>query len=188
MNVKEHILKVAEELFFEKGYHTTSIRDIGSRASVNSSMINYYFQSKENLYLSIFHNLKFRVDQICKSEAEVQSYEEAYQSFLSKTIKLYTAAPSSLKLFLSEQIHPTTKAIQQIVQEIEEIHFKYFITIFELTPNPKGNNNYEFLIWKYYSVFSVLRDVFAVHYRNKTVIKKTDWKSIVHFIECSLKK
>ncbi|MCL6524389.1 MAG: TetR family transcriptional regulator [Thermoflavifilum sp.] len=46
---KEKILEVAEELFAEKGYEGTSVRDIAQRAEVNIAMISYYFGSKEKL-------------------------------------------------------------------------------------------------------------------------------------------
>lgn len=46
---KERILSAAEELFAEKGFTGTSVRDISKRAKVNIAMINYYFGSKENL-------------------------------------------------------------------------------------------------------------------------------------------
>ncbi len=46
---REHILVVAEELFAEKGFDGTSVRDIAQLAGVNLAMISYYFGSKENL-------------------------------------------------------------------------------------------------------------------------------------------
>ncbi|HVB02268.1 MAG TPA: TetR family transcriptional regulator [Chitinophagaceae bacterium] len=46
---KEKILDVAEQLFSEKGFEGTSIRDIAQMADVNIAMISYYFGSKEKL-------------------------------------------------------------------------------------------------------------------------------------------
>ncbi len=46
---KEKILEVAEELFAEKGFEGTSVRDIAQKAEVNIAMISYYFGSKEKL-------------------------------------------------------------------------------------------------------------------------------------------
>lgn len=46
---KEKILEAAEELFAEKGYEGTSVRDIAQKADVNIAMISYYFGSKEKL-------------------------------------------------------------------------------------------------------------------------------------------
>lgn len=50
---REHILVVAEELFAEKGFDGTSVRDIAQQAGVNLAMISYYFGSKEKLLESL---------------------------------------------------------------------------------------------------------------------------------------
>ncbi|MFC3827676.1 TetR/AcrR family transcriptional regulator [Niastella sp. GCM10012298] len=46
---KEHILRIAEQLFAEKGFDGTSVRDIAQLANVNIAMVSYYFGSKEKL-------------------------------------------------------------------------------------------------------------------------------------------
>lgn len=50
---RDRILYVAAGMFAEGGYRDTSIRKICDRAEVNVSMVNYYFRSKEELYLSV---------------------------------------------------------------------------------------------------------------------------------------
>jgi len=50
---KEHIMEVAVTLFSEKGYEGTSIRDLAHAADVNIAMINYYFGSKEKLFVAL---------------------------------------------------------------------------------------------------------------------------------------
>jgi AcrR family transcriptional regulator len=50
---KEHIMDVAVTLFAEKGFEGTSIRDLAHEADVNIAMINYYFGSKEKLFVAL---------------------------------------------------------------------------------------------------------------------------------------
>lgn len=47
---KDHIITKAIELFAEKGFEGSSIRDLAAKADVNIAMINYYFGTKEKLY------------------------------------------------------------------------------------------------------------------------------------------
>lgn len=47
---KDHIINTAIELFAEKGFEGTSIRDLATRADVNVAMVNYYFGSKDKLF------------------------------------------------------------------------------------------------------------------------------------------
>lgn len=48
---KKRILWAAGEIFSETGFRQATIRQISKRAGVNVASINYYFQSKDNLYL-----------------------------------------------------------------------------------------------------------------------------------------
>ncbi|MDJ1506209.1 TetR/AcrR family transcriptional regulator [Xanthocytophaga agilis] len=56
MDKKEIILQAAEELFAEKGFDATSVKDLSQRANVNVAMISYYFGSKEKLLETLIEN------------------------------------------------------------------------------------------------------------------------------------
>jgi AcrR family transcriptional regulator len=47
---KDHIINTAIELFAEKGFEGSSIRDLAAKADVNLAMVNYYFGSKDKLF------------------------------------------------------------------------------------------------------------------------------------------
>ncbi|MGJ9457228.1 forespore capture DNA-binding protein RefZ [Oceanobacillus sp. CF4.6] len=46
---KQKVIDAASSLFFQKGFHGTSVRDIAEKASVNVSLISYYFKGKQGL-------------------------------------------------------------------------------------------------------------------------------------------
>ena len=52
--IKNRLLDAAEELFCQKGFASTSIRDITKKANSNVASVNYHFGSKEDLYLAVF--------------------------------------------------------------------------------------------------------------------------------------
>lgn len=54
---RERILATAELLFAERGFEATSVRDITSGAECNIASVNYYFGTKEKLYLETAHQL-----------------------------------------------------------------------------------------------------------------------------------
>lgn len=58
---REQILVVAEELFAEKGFDGTSVRELARKAAINIAMISYYFGSKEKLFEAI---VEFRTSYI----------------------------------------------------------------------------------------------------------------------------
>ncbi len=52
-NTRELLRKTAIDLFAQKGYADTSIREIGARAGVSNSIIYHYFKSKEEMLFEI---------------------------------------------------------------------------------------------------------------------------------------
>lgn len=53
LETKEKIMESASVLFADHGYEGTSVREIAKAAGVNVASVNYYFSSKENLFLEI---------------------------------------------------------------------------------------------------------------------------------------
>jgi AcrR family transcriptional regulator len=50
---KDRLLAAASELFAERGFHRTTVRDIAARARVNVAAGNYHYGSKRRLYLEV---------------------------------------------------------------------------------------------------------------------------------------
>jgi len=93
---KVKILKVAEDLFSQKGYKAVSIREIASLAEVNVSMVSYYFGGKEGLYRAIIETHYDKAQALLK-KIEVpakhallsrESYFQFWRTFLEHVIDL----------------------------------------------------------------------------------------------------
>ena len=67
------IIETAEELFADRGYDGTSVRDIADVAGVNVAMISYYFGSKEKLMEALFEHrigsIQMRVESLLKDDS-----------------------------------------------------------------------------------------------------------------------
>ncbi len=50
---KRRLIAAASELFAERGFHGTTVRDIAARARVNLAASNYHYGSKKALYLQV---------------------------------------------------------------------------------------------------------------------------------------
>ncbi len=51
---RDHLLKIAEKLFAQKGYDAVSVREITTAADCNIAAVNYHFGTKQSLYLQVF--------------------------------------------------------------------------------------------------------------------------------------
>jgi AcrR family transcriptional regulator len=74
-NTKERILDAAEELFADRGFPSTSMRDITQGADANIAAVNYHFGSKEALLLAV---LKRRIEPV--NQARVARLDELESS------------------------------------------------------------------------------------------------------------
>lgn len=87
---KEHIINKAVELFAEKGFEGTSIRDLAARAEVNVAMVNYYFGSKDKLFEAMVQlkaaYLKGIIEELSKdtSLSELEKLERIIESYVNR--------------------------------------------------------------------------------------------------------
>ena len=83
---KEKIFRAAVWCFNKKGYYETTIDAIASRAKVSKGSIYYYFKSKKELFLELFH---YRVnkyfDQLKDYIKEEKSPDMRLRMFINKS-------------------------------------------------------------------------------------------------------
>lgn len=70
---KDHILDVAERVFSDKGFDGASTRLISGEAGVNMAMLNYYFGSKDGLFLAVFQRKIASFQDILKNLGDDES-------------------------------------------------------------------------------------------------------------------
>lgn len=58
---RDKILMAAKELFEEKGFDRTTVREVAGRAKANVALISYYFGSKENLLSSLVEEMSSQI-------------------------------------------------------------------------------------------------------------------------------
>jgi AcrR family transcriptional regulator len=113
---KEHIIDAAIELFAEKGFEGTSIRELAAKAEVNLAMVNYYFGSKDKLFEAMVeHKVSFmrgRIEDLEKDKT------------ITELEKMDLIIEGYVERFLSQpEFH---KVLQQemLVSQREEMHNK----------------------------------------------------------------
>lgn len=114
--VKDRILLVARDLFIEKGYNGTSIRDIAAASDTNVAMVNYYFHSKYNLFEIIFEEalnvLVKRVFGVFRSEMPIFDLIEAWINSYYETLMEYPQIPIFVLNEINQNPERLTKRIQ----------------------------------------------------------------------------
>jgi AcrR family transcriptional regulator len=113
---KDHIINHAVELFAEKGFEGTSIRDLAAKADVNVAMINYYFGSKEKLFECMIERkasyTRGALDEIAKnkSSSDIEKIDQIIDVYITKLFsnrKFHRCLHQELMLSKRESIQQT---------------------------------------------------------------------------------
>jgi AcrR family transcriptional regulator len=90
-DTKSRILDAAEKLFAEKGFESTSLRDITAEAEVNLAAVNYHFQTKESLIDAVIAR---RIEPVNRRRLEMledagptPTVEQIIRSFLAPVLE-----------------------------------------------------------------------------------------------------
>jgi AcrR family transcriptional regulator len=95
---KTELLKAAEQLFADRGYHGATIRDITAAAKVPLGLATYHFGSKEGLYEAVLRrrepelisSLDGSLSQLLKQKPEPTT-DELIEAFLTPHVRLVHA-------------------------------------------------------------------------------------------------
>ncbi len=87
--VRDELIQAARELFLNKEFKAVSVRQIADKARVNQAMVNYYFGSKQGLYLAmvdeLLQSLKGELKRLGeKSEAGLAEFNASYCRLLAR--------------------------------------------------------------------------------------------------------
>ena len=125
------IMEAAEELFAEKGFDGTSVRDIAEEAGVNLAMISYYFGSKDKLMESLFkyrgESIKLQLENMIENK-ELSSLQKVYaliDNYIDRIMKqqcfhkiLSRIQMVELKGITAQLIHELKRTNQELVKKL----------------------------------------------------------------------
>ena len=102
---KKRILDAAFDLFVEKGYRGSSMREIAERSRIKAGSIYNHFKSKENIFEAVFiekHPL-FRILNLL-DDVEGETAEELVTRAIDRLNEELEENPGLLKLFFVEAV------------------------------------------------------------------------------------
>ncbi len=166
---KQRIIEVAGPIFAQKGFNSTTVREICSAAKVNHAAINYYFGNKENLYKEIVASIvtsmtPWNQETELSPPVEGISFEERLRALIFQRASGVFACELSqwkIQLMLREIHDPTPICGRRLLASVAEDYQKFYRFLDEyFTPETSDD-----LRWKF--IFLMLGTL--VHY------KASDW-------------
>jgi TetR/AcrR family transcriptional regulator len=98
-SVEQRLLSAAIQLFTERGYTATSVREIVERAGVTKPALYYHFASKEGLYLAILNDLSRHADEvIARSRVPSGPVRDRLERFLVGVFEAFEEKKAEVRL------------------------------------------------------------------------------------------
>ncbi|MCX6271893.1 MAG: TetR/AcrR family transcriptional regulator [Bacteroidetes bacterium] len=101
---RNRILQIAEKLFSEKGYDGAGVNEIALLAGVNKATIYYHFKDKQDIIVSLFHNIMEEVDAHQQLQADKQKAEGSIRSKIKNEILFLETKKKILAVILMESL------------------------------------------------------------------------------------
>lgn len=120
-NMEEKILSAAENLFFRKGYYSTSTTEIARKAGCNQALVHYYFRTKEKLFHAV---LGGKVKSVLKEFLSVEAGEGGFEQKLAKLVETHYDAVrkhSDVVLFLMNEMWRNPELLESLIAEMGDI-------------------------------------------------------------------
>ncbi|HEV7625017.1 MAG TPA: helix-turn-helix domain-containing protein [Streptomyces sp.] len=93
-NTRQRIQDVALELFAQRGYEKTSLREIAEHLDVTKAALYYHFKSKEDIVVSLFEDLARPCDEVIAwAQEQPPSLEMKLEVLRRYSEALHQAAP-----------------------------------------------------------------------------------------------
>ena len=141
-SVQDRLVEAGEELFCQRGFNETSVRDIAAAADCNVASINYYFGGKDKLYVEIWRrrltsmrDTRLASIERVMSRVEPPLLEELLRSYAGAFLEPLVDGGSACRfvnlmaremidphlppaLFMDEMVTPVMRALGEALQAI----------------------------------------------------------------------
>lgn len=112
------LLEAAEQVFSDKGFHATAIRDIAKQAGFSVGGVYQFFKSKDDLYLRVIEGQWEHFFELLNAANQAPRFQERIQALTEAMFKAFEEREGFFRLFLSERSRLSTNFTDEIAARI----------------------------------------------------------------------
>ena len=169
---KERILKVAENLFAERGFNGTSVDMIAKQTGVNKALIYYHFKDKNDIIISLFRSI---IDELYDyRERSADPAEEAGDPLnkIREEVEFCVKRKKILSVLLMESLksHDRNHYLFQCAEIVINYELKAFLGTKNCLRNKPSPEKQQLLVHEFFTgfipiiTFVVLRDKWSDYF------------------------
>jgi len=117
-NTEEKILQAATEVFIMKGYDGSTMQEIANKASINKSLLHYYYRSKDKLFARVFGMVfQLFVPKFTRIFESDDSLFEKIEAFTEQYIDIILRNPY-IPMFVMRELTNNPNRLAEVVKHI----------------------------------------------------------------------
>ena len=122
---KQHVIKIAHQLFIDKGYQSTSVQDILESSGISKGTFYNYFTSKGELLIAIFKNLQLEIEKE-KNEILIAHNPSDIEIFIKQlTVDIQHNRKNKLFFLFNEVFISKEPELIQFLQQFEFLQIQW---------------------------------------------------------------
>jgi TetR/AcrR family transcriptional regulator len=103
LDTRDRVLQVAQQLFAERGYRGTSLRDIAKRIGIKAPSLLHHFPSKQQLYVAVLDRMFQSIEDAANAIAwGKENRQERMRQAITDAIDFMVARPDFVRLLWME--------------------------------------------------------------------------------------
>lgn len=136
MSTKELIIQAATEIFADKGYEGMKLKEIAQRVGIKTPSLYAFFDSKEHIFLHIYHNVITDHFELASSHAESPnpSAKEQFEQILGTIMDYQLKESVRMKIYMRLLLFPPEVFRLDMKEEllkVEQAERELFSQIFQ---------------------------------------------------------
>jgi AcrR family transcriptional regulator len=182
-NTKELLLRVAVDLFSQKGYLNTSIRDIATKAGIASSIIYHYFRDKEEMLFEIINSTTQDLMQsLRETEEKIKDPEECLREMLRAHIVDFKINRKKESIIVVSDTHLLREKYRKIMVKMQrEIFDLYMKKLYELSEQGRLRDDIDLLVMNF-SIFGTINSFYQWYHEKGRLTREEVAQNIITFL------
>jgi len=132
-DIKNHkrniILKIAKELFCQKGFHEVSTSDIAKACGYTKSALYYYFTNKEEIFIEVMCDFSLEKDEALKSYLNLGKTNSEKLAYLFRGYLLFVLQDEMVYSLYTNNIDMINKIDDEVNNRLYERGFHDIVDI-----------------------------------------------------------
>jgi AcrR family transcriptional regulator len=182
-NTKELLLRAAVDLFSQKGYLDTSIRDIATKAGISSSIIYHYFKDKEEMLFEIIRSTtEDLIKSLREAEERIKDPEECLRGMLRAHIVDFNIKRKKESIIVVSDTHLLrNKNLQIMVKMQHEIFDIYMKKLNELSKRGRLRGDVDSFVMNF-SIFGTINTFYQWYRERGRLTREEVAENVITFL------